>query len=248
MQHQKEGREVWQLQPTASPPQSFPPLSLTLLTLALTPRFTYHNEYGREDLDFGMLRKPSTSSSLLPLFLPLPSLVSIEFLLATPSPMPEVYPCKVFLWRSSSVGLANQLGTYLPDLAAASTKLRVLLSKNVSWVWKPEHEEEFNALKHLLTSATILKHFNPMLRSVILTYGSAAGIGFTLIKYGTDAPKAHLLRLQKPQPRHRSDMPQWSWKRLELSLPSKCAPFTCWSPPTTTFTLITNHQPLIGFF
>ncbi len=94
-------------------------------------------------------------------------------------PMPtEVTALRSFL------GLANQLGTYLPDLAAASTRLRVLLRKNVSWVWTPEHDDEFNALKNLLTSAAIVKHFDPSLRSVILTDASAAGIGFALVQHG----------------------------------------------------------------
>ena len=62
-----------------------------------TPRITCHNDNGREDLGFAMLSAPLTSSSLPPLSLPLPSLFSIEFLLATPYPTPEVRPCKAFL-------------------------------------------------------------------------------------------------------------------------------------------------------
>ncbi len=74
----------------------------------------------------------------------------------------------------SFLGLANQVGTYLPDMASASTKLRVLLPKNVPCVWTPEHDDKFNGLKNLLTSTTIAKHFDPSLRSVILTDASAA--------------------------------------------------------------------------
>ena len=96
----------------------------------------------------------------------------------------------------SFLGLANHLGTYLPNLAAASTKLRVPLFKNVYWVCIPEHDNEFITLKELLTFATIVKHFDQSLRSVILTDATAAGPRST---WPRRCPQAHL-QLPEPQP------------------------------------------------
>ena len=147
----------------------------------------------------------------------------------------------------SFLGLANQLGTYLPDLAAASTKLRVLLRKNVSWVWTPEHDDEFNALKNLLTSATIVKHFDPSLRSVILTDASAAGIGFALVQHGPDgAPRLISCGSRSLNPAEKRYAPVELEALGAVFAIQKCSFYMLGSP--TTFTLITDHQPLIGFF
>ncbi len=90
----------------------------------------------------------------------------------------------------SFLGQVNQLGINLPDLAGASTKLCVLLHKNVSWVWTPNTTTSSTPFKNLLTSATIFKHFDPTLRSVILTDARAAGIGFALVQHRPDgAPR-----------------------------------------------------------
>ncbi|XP_059092346.1 uncharacterized protein LOC131887678 [Tigriopus californicus] len=47
----------------------------------------------------------------------------------------------------SFLGLANQLGHFVPDLAHASQPLRNLLKKEMSFQWLSEHEEAFRALR-----------------------------------------------------------------------------------------------------
>ena len=43
----------------------------------------------------------------------------------------------------SFLGLANQLGVFLPDLAHATETLHSLLKKNVTYLWLPEHQKCF---------------------------------------------------------------------------------------------------------
>lgn len=47
----------------------------------------------------------------------------------------------------SFMGLANQLGYFLPDLAQATHKMRELLKKRSAWLWLSEHQEEFERAK-----------------------------------------------------------------------------------------------------
>ncbi len=146
----------------------------------------------------------------------------------------------------SFLGLTNQLGTYLPDLASASTKLRILLCK-IIWVWSPKHDDEFNGLKNLLTSTTIVKHFDSSMQSVILTDASAAIIGFALVQYGPDcATRLISCGSRSLDPAEKRYAPVELEALGAVSAIQKCSFYILGSP--TTFTLITDHQPLIGSF
>ena len=61
-------------------------------------------------------------------------------------------PCDTHQLRNF-LGLANQLGNFLPDLAVGTVQMRGLLRKRTAWVWTPDHEKEFVAVQKLLTSA-----------------------------------------------------------------------------------------------
>ena len=52
----------------------------------------------------------------------------------------------------SFLGLANQIASFIPDLAHITSDLRPLLKKGNAWVWLDEHEESFNRAKELLTT------------------------------------------------------------------------------------------------
>ena len=155
-------------------------------------------------------------------------------------------PTDVTSFRSF-LGVANQLGTYLPDLASASTKLHVLLGKNVSWVWNPEHDNKFKDFKNLLNSTTIVKLFDTSLRSVILTDASAAGIGFALVQYSPDgAPRLISCGSRSLNPAEKRYSPEELEAIRAVFAIQKCSFYMLGSP--TTFTLITDHQLLSGFF
>ena len=52
----------------------------------------------------------------------------------------------------SFLGLAQQLGAFIPDLSHMLSRMRLLLKKGTAWVWLPEHEEDFTLVKRTLTS------------------------------------------------------------------------------------------------
>ena len=52
----------------------------------------------------------------------------------------------------SFLGLANQLGSFLPDLAILTTPLRLLLRKDTAWTWEQPQVAAFKAVKQALTT------------------------------------------------------------------------------------------------
>ena len=52
----------------------------------------------------------------------------------------------------SFLGLATQLGSFIPDLAHITNELRPLLKKGIAWQWTEDTEEHFVKAKNLLTS------------------------------------------------------------------------------------------------
>ncbi len=56
-------------------------------------------------------------------------------------------------------------------------------------MWTPDHENEFCAIKNILTFAPVAHYFDPELESYLLTEASRCGIGFALIQEGPDGQK-----------------------------------------------------------
>ena len=57
----------------------------------------------------------------------------------------------------SFLGLAQQLASFVPDLAHMTSTLRPLLKKDCAWTWIDDHENSFQEVKSLLTSKTIIR-------------------------------------------------------------------------------------------
>ena len=52
---------------------------------------------------------------------------------------------------------------FLPNLAAMTEPIRLLTHKNSLWSWGPEQSEAFEKLCNLISSDTVLAHFDPSL-------------------------------------------------------------------------------------
>ena len=83
----------------------------------------------------------------------------------------------------SFLGMINQLGHYLPDLAQKTEPIRSLLKKETKFQWLAEQQEAFEALKGSLTEKMKLHYFNPDLEPLLLTdAASKHDIGYALIQ------------------------------------------------------------------
>ena len=59
----------------------------------------------------------------------------------------------------SFLGLANQLGKFMPDLAHSTVKIKELMKEKNVFLWTDEHEKEFQALKKVLMNTLSRKDF-----------------------------------------------------------------------------------------
>ncbi len=89
----------------------------------------------------------------------------------------------------SILGLTNQLGNFLPDLAAGAVQMRGHPRKRMALVCTPDHDKQFVTVKKLLTSAPVAHYFDPQLEFKLLTDARRSGIGFALIQEGPDGQK-----------------------------------------------------------
>ena len=87
----------------------------------------------------------------------------------------------------SFLGMVNQLGCFLSDLAMITAPLRHLLKKDTAWIWTEEQEEAFNKIKQVLVSPTIMQFYDPTLPTILLTDASKLyGLGYALVQKKPD--------------------------------------------------------------
>jgi hypothetical protein len=85
------------------------------------------------------------------------------------------------------LGLVNQLGHFLPNLAHLTVDLRQLLKKDVDFLWLQPHQEAFELIPKILLTPLVVKPFNKKLKTELLTDASGLkGIGYALIQRETD--------------------------------------------------------------
>ena len=150
----------------------------------------------------------------------------------------------------SFLGLVNQLGFFLPDLAHHTNLMRGLLKKERAWVWLAEHQEDFDKTVAVLTQSPLLvKTFNPELETFLLTDAAKAygGLGFALLQKEKD-PAGHRLiccgsKALTPTQANYSVMELetfaivWAIKHCSFYLLG-----------LAHFTVLSDHRPLQGVF
>ena len=87
------------------------------------------------------------------------------------SPPSNVKELRFFL------GMITYCTNFLPNLATITELLRILTKKDVPWVWTRHHQDTFNCLKQLLSSAQALAYFNTKAETQIITDASPHGPG-----------------------------------------------------------------------
>ena len=145
----------------------------------------------------------------------------------------------------SYLGLVNQLASFLPDLAHATSNMRQLLKKDVPFIWSDDINKEFEDSRELLTSEKILKPFDPSLTTELLTDASRLhGLGYILLQRSSDSTprliKCGSCSLTPAQTRYATVelellAVQWAVRKCDYYLRG-----------LRQFTVVTDHRPLIG--
>jgi hypothetical protein len=145
------------------------------------------------------------------------------------------------------LGLCNQLGSFIPDLAQVMTPLQELLKKEVQWQWLPEQELAFQQTKDILTSKLIIKLFNAKLKTELLADAlTLHGLGFSLLQRDTNG-SPHLICCGSQS----LSQAKTRYTMIELEILA-----IQWAMSKThyylfglqNFTVIMDHKPLIGIF
>ena len=80
----------------------------------------------------------------------------------------------------SYLGLLTYYGKFLPNLSTHLAPLYQLLKHDSAWKWTTEHEKTFQKSKGMLTSSSLLIHFDPKLPILLQCDASQYGIGAVL--------------------------------------------------------------------
>ena len=143
----------------------------------------------------------------------------------------------------SFMGLVQQLADFSSEISSAADDLRGLLKPSNEFIWTPDHEKAFNAVKKALTSPPVLAHYDPRLATVLQTDAARLkGLGYALLQQHGDR-----WRLVQCGSRFISDT-ESRYAMVELELLAivwalrKCRIFLQGLPH---FQVITDHRPLV---
>ena len=143
----------------------------------------------------------------------------------------------------SFMGLVGQLADLPPEIAATARPLRPLLKSNSDYLWTPEHESAFEAVKMALVAPPVLANFDPEAETTLQTDASRKnGLGYALLQR-----QAGEWKLIQCGSRFITDT-ESRYATIELELRAvewavrKCRLFLLGLP---LFTLVVDHQPLV---
>ena len=97
----------------------------------------------------------------------------MDAILKTPSPT-SLTELKSFL------GLLSYYGKFIPNMSTVVHPFYDLLKKSTKWKWTEDEEQAFKLAKELLTSNSVLIHFDQGKEVLLSCAASALGIGLVL--------------------------------------------------------------------
>ena len=156
------------------------------------------------------------------------------------APVPEnVTQLRAFL------GLVNYYSHFLPNMASVLHPLYQLLKKDRKYAWTAAAQNAFDTVKEMITSDTVLTHYNPDLPVKLACDSSAYGLGAVIshvMENGEERPIAFASRTLNAAEKNYAQIHNealslvWGVKKFHCMLFAR------------KFTLVTDHQPLISIF
>ena len=141
------------------------------------------------------------------------------------------------------LGMVNYYAKFLPNLASVLHPLNQLLQKNVKFQWTAATQKAFEKVKKLITSDTVLTHYNPDLPVRLICDSSTYGLGAVIshvMENGEERPIAFASRTLSAAEKNYTQVQKealsiiWSIKKFYSYLYGR------------KFTLVTDHQPLLA--
>lgn len=145
----------------------------------------------------------------------------------------------------SYLGMVTYYHKFLPNASTAMAPLYQLLRKEAKWKWDTAQQQSFSSVKDLLKSADFLAHFDPHKPLVLECDASPDGIGAVLshdVGGGVLRPIGFRSRLLTGAEKNYSQL-----EREALALVFGASKFRQYLLGNT-FTLMTDHKPLVALF
>ena len=142
----------------------------------------------------------------------------------------------------SYLGLLNFYRKFLPNASTLLEPLNSLLRNDKEWVWGSEQASAFKKSKEILTSDSVLVHFDPKYPIVVTADSSSYGVGAVLsLKIGSDErPVCYVSRTLNSAEKNYC---QTEREALALVFAVKRFHYYLYGHH---FTLVTDHKPLLG--
>ena len=140
------------------------------------------------------------------------------------------------------LGMVNQMGKYLPNLAQTSKPLRDLLSEDTVWLWDNAQKDAFETIKRQLVSTPVLAIYDSQPQTKVIADPSSYGIGAVMVQKqleGNWKPVAFMSRALSSTEEKYAQIEKealattWACERLADYLIGK------------TFHIETDHKPLV---
>ena len=165
---------------------------------------------------------------------PLPDKIDALMNAAIPTSVTEL---KAFL------GLVNYYGKFIPNLSSMLHPLYQLLNKSTAWSWSPARNNAFERAKTMLTSDSVLIHYDSQKELVVSCDASAYGVGAVLshkLLDGSERPFAFASRTLSSSERRYSQI-----EKETLACVFGVKKFHSYIYGRK-FTLVTHHKPLLS--
>jgi transposase InsO family protein len=136
-------------------------------------------------------------------------------------------------------------GKFLPNLSTIEKPLNDLLKKTTQWPWGAHEQSAFQQLKDLLSSDTVLAHFDPTLPIGIATDTSDVGVRAVLFHHYSDGSERPIANVSKTLSDTQRRYSQVQKEALAVIFGLKKFHSFLYGRP---FILVTDHKPLLALF
>ena len=82
------------------------------------------------------------------------------------------------------LGMVGFLACYIPNVSQILAPLRQLTQAKIDWYWSPQCGAAFKQIQHLLTTAPVLKFYDPHDEATVQCDASSHGLGAVLMQRG----------------------------------------------------------------
>ena len=84
----------------------------------------------------------------------------------------------------SFLAMTNYVSRFIPDYSTTTEPLRMLVKKDVRFVWEERQQKAFVKLNSNLSSETVITYFDPKLKTQIVADASPVGIAGIMLQGG----------------------------------------------------------------